>query len=32
MSRWPKRLTYVVLIYTLAFGVMPAASFGETIP
>jgi hypothetical protein len=29
MSRWPKRLTYVVLIYTLAFGVMPAASFGE---
>jgi hypothetical protein len=29
MGRWPKRLTYVVLICTLAFGVMPAASFGE---
>lgn len=29
MGRWPKRLTYMVLICTLAFGVMPAASFGE---
>ena len=29
MGRLPKRLTYMILICTLAFGVMPAASFGE---
>jgi BNR/Asp-box repeat len=29
MGRWPKHLTWVVLICALAFGVMPAASFGE---
>ena len=32
MGRWPKRLTCVVLICALDFGVMPAASFGQDGP
>jgi hypothetical protein len=29
MIRWSKRFTYVVLICALAFGLMPAAGFGQ---